>query len=171
VHLHLSENVNQRINISTKNLSLVGAVLLVLDFSATSVVSAATASSYLGGEVRLPFPPWVGAAFIFVVFTGASLAGVVESAKAAFAILAFHVSISILLQGLVFNRRQILTMAILILASAVKWGTVGNEQLTQNWVGGQATSGGMVAKQLFYGFCIGMLSLTGFECSSKIQFF
>ncbi|EKM52801.1 uncharacterized protein PHACADRAFT_212012 [Phanerochaete carnosa HHB-10118-sp] len=43
------------LNVSSKTLALIGAALLLLDFSATAVVSAATAMSYLGGEVTLPF--------------------------------------------------------------------------------------------------------------------
>jgi uncharacterized membrane protein YkvI len=81
------------INVSTKTLALIGAVLLILDFSATSVVSAATATSYLAGEVDLPFPHWVGVVFVFVLFTAISLSGVKESARIALAVLAFHVSI------------------------------------------------------------------------------
>jgi hypothetical protein len=85
--------LRRSINVSTKTLALIGAVLLILDFSATSVVSAATAMSYLAGEVDLPFPPWVGVMFVFVLFTAISLSGVKESARIALAVLTFHVSI------------------------------------------------------------------------------
>jgi hypothetical protein len=73
-------------------MALVGAVLLLLDFSATSVVSAATAMDYLAGEVSLPFSTFVGFALVFVVFTAMSLGGVKESARIALAVLTFHVS-------------------------------------------------------------------------------
>jgi uncharacterized membrane protein YkvI len=78
-------------NVTTKALALIGAVLLLLDFAATSVVSAATASSYLAGEVNLPFPSWVGAVFVFVIFTAISLSGVKESVRVALLVLGFHV--------------------------------------------------------------------------------
>lgn len=57
-------------------------------------------------------------------------------------------------------------MIALIIASAVHWGQIGNEQLKANWNQGRsdATSPQSVAKQIFNGFCLGMLGLTGFEC-------
>jgi hypothetical protein len=63
-----------------------------------------------------------------------------------------------------------LTMLILIITSSVHWGRVGNTQLTENWVGYRAHTVKGTAKQLFNGFCIGMLGLTGFECPSSIQY-
>ena len=80
-----------RLNGSTKTIALVGAALLLLDFAATAVVSAATASSYLAGEVALPFPFYVGPFLVFVLFTAVSLLGLRESARVASAVLAFHV--------------------------------------------------------------------------------
>jgi hypothetical protein len=56
------------------------------------VVSAATAASYLAGEVTLPFPVYVGAVFVFVLFTLVSLSGLRESARVATGVLAMHVS-------------------------------------------------------------------------------
>ena len=55
-------------------------------------------------------------------------------------------------------------MLVLILASLVQWGRVGNHQLRDNWIAGQAASPKTLLKQAFYGFAIGMLGLTGFEC-------
>jgi len=80
------------LNVSSKKLALVGAVLLLLDFAATSVVSAATAVAYLAGEVSLPFSTFAGSSFILVVFATMSLCGVKESARIALAVLTFHVS-------------------------------------------------------------------------------
>lgn len=80
-----------RLNGSTKAVALVGAALLLLDFAATAVVSAATASSYLAGEVALSFPPYIGALLVFVLFAAVSLVGLRESARVASGVLAFHV--------------------------------------------------------------------------------
>lgn len=80
-----------RLNGSTKAVALVGAALLLLDFAATAVVSAATASSYLAGEVALPFPLYIGALLVFVLFTAVSLMGFRESARVASGVLVFHV--------------------------------------------------------------------------------
>lgn len=138
------------LNVSTKPIALLGSALLLLDFSATAVVSAATAASYLAGEVSLPFPVYVGAAFVFVLFTFVSLAGLRESARVATGVLAMHV----------------LVMFALIVASFIAWGRGGMAQLSSNWsLGHVGLSPAAIARQVFNGICIGMLGLTGFECA------
>ncbi|KAJ6492057.1 amino acid permease-domain-containing protein [Mycena sanguinolenta] len=137
------------LNVSRKSLALVGAALLLLDFASTSVVSAATASTYLAGEVALPFPSWVGAALVLIVFALISLNGLKESARLAFAVLAFHLA----------------TMTALGVASSVHWARIGNAQLRSNWIAGQPPTRAPIARQLFNGFCLGMLGLTGIECT------
>ena len=79
---------------SNKTFALIGAALLLLDFTSTSVVSAATAAAYLAEEVTLPFPTFVGTIIILVIFTLVSLFGIKESARIALAVLSFHVSFS-----------------------------------------------------------------------------
>ncbi|KAJ7794395.1 hypothetical protein B0H14DRAFT_2923289 [Mycena olivaceomarginata] len=98
-------------------------------FAATAVVSAATASSYLAGEVALPFPPFVGAALVLVIFALVSLTGLKESARIAFVVLAFHMA----------------TMTALGVASSVHWARTGNAQLRQNWRDGQPPSHAAIA--------------------------
>ncbi|KAG1757388.1 amino acid permease-domain-containing protein [Suillus lakei] len=138
------------LNVSTKSVALLGAALLLLDFSATAVVSAATAVSYLAGEVSLPFPVYVGAALVFVLFTFVSLSGLRESARVATGVLAMHAVV----------------MITLIVASAIAWGRAGTAQLSSNWsLGHVGLSPAAIARQLFNGVCIGMLGLTGFECA------
>ncbi|KAK0223656.1 AAAP amino acid permease [Armillaria fumosa] len=127
------------LNVSTKSFALVGAALLLLDYVSTSVVSAATAAAYLSGEVNLPFLSFVGTIVVLVLFTLVSLSGIKESARLALASLSFHVG----------------TMIVLMVASAIHWGNIGNDQLRENWVSNQASS---TSK------CLGMLGLTGFEC-------
>lgn len=80
------------LNISTKNLSMLGASLFLLNVTSTSVVAAATAASYLSGEVKLPFPAFVGAIFVFFILGAVGLSGIKESARIALGILALHVS-------------------------------------------------------------------------------
>ncbi|KAJ7838865.1 amino acid permease-domain-containing protein [Mycena olivaceomarginata] len=137
------------ISVTRKSIALVGAALLLLDFTASSVVSAATAASYLAGELTLPFPTFVAAAVIVGIFTLVSLSGITESARLAFVVLSFHGA----------------TMAALGISAVVYWAKIGNVQLRQNWEQGHASSGADVARQLFYGFCLGMLGLTGIECT------
>jgi hypothetical protein len=57
-------------------------------------------------------------------------------------------------------------MVVLVITSLVEWGRVENIQLRDNWRGGQASSAPDIARQMFNGFCIGLLGLTGFECAS-----
>lgn len=81
-----------RLNVSTKPFALVGAALMLLDFASTAIVSAAAASVYLSGEVAsLPFPSWVGAFIVVIIFTVLSLLEVRESLRVALAVLSFHV--------------------------------------------------------------------------------
>ncbi|KAH7928884.1 hypothetical protein BV22DRAFT_1030277 [Leucogyrophana mollusca] len=137
------------LNVSSKALALVGAALLLLDFASTAVISAATASSYLAGEVSLPFPAYVGTIIVFVIFTAISLSGLKESSRIAFGVLALHV----------------VTMMVLIVASVIAWAQLGTSQLRENWVAGQAPSLSAAVHEVFNGVCIGMLGLTGFECA------
>ena len=159
-----------RLNVSAKSVALVGAALLLLDFAATAVVSAATATSYLAGEVALPFPHYIGVLLVFVLFTVISLMGVRESARIASGVLAFHVGFCRSLhesrQTNLWGYFQLLTMLGLATASIVAWASTGNLQLRENWVAGQAglSSAASILKQAFKGVCIGMLGLTGFEC-------
>ncbi|KAK0236350.1 AAAP amino acid permease [Armillaria nabsnona] len=136
------------LNVSTKSFALVGAALLLLDYVSTSVVSAATAAAYLSGEVNLPFPSFVGTIIVLALFTLISLSGIKESARLALVSLSFHVG----------------TMIVLMVASAIHWGNIGNDQLRENWVSNQASSTSKVARHIFDGWCLGMLGLTGFEC-------
>ncbi|KAF8635626.1 hypothetical protein AX15_000265 [Amanita polypyramis BW_CC] len=139
------------LNTSTKSVALIGASLLLLDFSSTSVVSAATAATYLAGEVKsLPFPEWVVVAILLLIFTAVSLTGIKESARIALIVLSLHMA----------------TMITLIVAAIVYWGKIGIGQLRDNWKQGHATatSAAAILKQVYYGLCLGMLGLTGFEC-------
>lgn len=137
------------LNVTSKSLALVGAAILLLDFSSTAIVSAATAASYLAGEVTLPFPAFVVAILVLIVFTAVSLSGMKESARVAFAVLSLHV----------------VTMLVLWTASAISWGRHGSQLLKDNWAAGQAGSSASIVHQIFNGICIGMLGLTGFECT------
>lgn len=61
-------------------------------------------------------------------------------------------------------------MTSLIVASVVNWARMGNTQLKQNWSQGMAEHSGTsvtsILKQVYFGVCLGMLGLTGFECES-----
>lgn len=61
---------------------------MLLDFAATSVVSAATAICYLTGKMALPFPVVIGSLLILVILTLTGLSG----ARVALAVLILYVS-------------------------------------------------------------------------------
>jgi hypothetical protein len=58
-------------------------------------------------------------------------------------------------------------MAVLMVMSVVAWGRSGNRQIGDNWNRGRATCtlAGCIVHQIFNGVCLGMLGLTGFECT------
>lgn len=62
-------------------------------------------------------------------------------------------------------------MAMLFVASFIAWGHAGNSQIRQNWRDGtQNLTANAIARQVFYGICIGILGLTGFECTQFHNF-
>ncbi|TFK75584.1 hypothetical protein BDN72DRAFT_757165 [Pluteus cervinus] len=137
------------LNVSTKSFALVSAALLLLDFASTSIISAATAASYLAGEVTLPFPAFVVAILILILFTLIGLTGTRESARLALIVLIFHFA----------------TIVALMLAAIVHWSRIGNSQLAENWTQFQAPSPRSAVLQVFRGICLGVLGVTGFECA------
>ncbi|KAJ7057403.1 hypothetical protein C8F01DRAFT_1256655 [Mycena amicta] len=145
------------LNVSRKSLALLAAALMLLDFSCTSVVSAATASSYITAE--LPSSPGIPAPALtlalLVLFAIISLSGLKESARIAAGVLVFHV----------------LTMVVLALTVCVRLGLHGESSalLVANWrLGNLGVSASQAVKQLFEGFCLGMLGMTGIECLHTI---
>lgn len=57
-------------------------------------------------------------------------------------------------------------MIALFIASIIAWSKNGNAQIRQNWEDGRrGTSAASVAREIFNGVCIGVLGLTGFECT------
>ncbi|KAH0581075.1 hypothetical protein H2248_012209 [Termitomyces sp. 'cryptogamus'] len=137
------------LNVSSKSFALIGATLLLLDYIATSMISAATAASYLVGEVKLPIPELGFAVLVLAVLTLISLLGVRESARIALFILTFHMG----------------SMMVLVVSSLLHLGTTGSQQLRDNWNSRSPSSPSSIWQQVFYGICLGMLGLTGFECT------
>ncbi|KAL5497753.1 hypothetical protein ACEPAH_2684 [Sanghuangporus vaninii] len=142
-------NYTYLINSSTKSVALVGGALALLDYSTTSVVSAATASEYVAGETSLPYPICVGTILFAIFPLVISLLGLRESARTAFGILTLHMA----------------TMIGLTIAALVAWIRHGNSIIHSNWIEGQPGSSSGIAHQIFNGVCLGMLGMTGFECS------
>ena len=61
---------------------------------------------------------------------------------------------------------QLLTMVVLLVVSSVAWIRRGNGQIRENWINGQPSNGAELGRQIFDGVCLGILGLTGFECTS-----
>ena len=99
-----------------------------------------------------------------------SLSGVRETARIALVVLILHVSFIwfVIFMGTanIPHPIKLTTMAALIIASSIHWANIGTYQLKVNWDLGRSetSSTSSVAKQIFYGVCLGMLGLTGFEC-------
>ncbi|KAI0062936.1 hypothetical protein BV25DRAFT_1855218 [Artomyces pyxidatus] len=134
-----------------KTLSLVGAAATLLDGVVTATVSAATASTYLAGEVtHLPFSTVVLTVLFFVGLSLVAFAGVKESASITAGIFIFHMS----------------TMFALAIASMVHWARADPQSLVlrANW-SQRPNSALETVRALFYGICIAILGVTGFECT------
>ncbi|BGP49658.1 hypothetical protein JCM10450v2_005561 [Rhodotorula kratochvilovae] len=115
--------------------ALLAAALTLLDDVATSVVAAATASSYIADQAQ----GTVGTTWMTIVLLVAiaviGLVGVRGTASVTLATLGFH----------------LLTLAVLMLSAIVHWGQHGNETLRTNWRAGQVGSAGGIAKAVFQG--------------------
>ncbi|KAH8112836.1 amino acid permease-domain-containing protein [Phellopilus nigrolimitatus] len=142
-------NYTYLINVTSKGIALMGGALALLDYATTVVVSASTASAYISGEVKLPFPIYVGTLIIVVLPLIISLLGLRESTRTALGILSFHSA----------------TMVALTLAALVAWIRDGNDIVHENWTSGQPGSPSGILRQVFNGVCLGMIGMTGFECS------
>ncbi|KAI0047380.1 hypothetical protein FA95DRAFT_1559224 [Auriscalpium vulgare] len=134
-----------------KTASIVGAAATLLDAVATSTVSAATASTYLAGEINtLPFSAGVLTILFLVALSLVALAGIKESASVTAVVFVFHLT----------------TMFGLALASIVHWAHADPHStvLKGNWSLRPDTALETV-RAIFYGICIAFLGVTGFECT------
>ncbi|KAL8293338.1 hypothetical protein RQP46_000039 [Phenoliferia psychrophenolica] len=131
----------------SKLLATIGAVITLLDDAVIAVVSAATASSYLAEQGHLPFSYEVLTVIILVGITVLCFSGVRNTAGATSICLIIHLS----------------CMFALFIAGVVHWGRNGNAILRENWEAGQPGSATKIAKEIFYGVCLGFLGATGFE--------
>ncbi|CAG8439050.1 15901_t:CDS:2 [Acaulospora colombiana] len=140
---------NCLLNTSSKWFAAVAAALGLLDYVATAVVSAAAATSYLSGQFSLSSSVvfWITIG-VLVLTAGVVALGLKESSNLAFAIFLFHC----------------FTLTLLMVASVVRWIIQGNAVLIENW---QDPGSGNPAWDIFYGTCIGLLGITGFETSAN----
>ncbi|KZT52939.1 hypothetical protein CALCODRAFT_458622, partial [Calocera cornea HHB12733] len=136
---------------SGKSLAAVGAAATLLDAVSTSTISAATAGSYLVGELNVGNARLVEillAVGFLVLIAAIALAGLRESGGVALTMLCIH----------------ILVMLALMIASTVSWARHGSSLLIYNF-SLRPSSASQTARAMFNGICIGFLGVTGFECT------
>lgn len=153
-----------RLNTSTSvSFALIGASLTLLDDIATSVVAAATASSYIVEQAKHGVgETWLTMVLLFGI-AGIGLVGMRGSASVTLATLTIHVSFAVVPSSSeqCADVLQLLTLAILMLASVAHWARNGNSTLAANWHAGQVGSAEKIAKAIYQGICIAFLGVTG----------
>lgn len=139
---------NVLLNTSTKKMASMAAILTVLSYMATAVISASEAMHYLDHIVNLISIP-IATIIVLGAFTILAIIGIGESAKVAVGIFIFHLVSLILLVG----------TSILF----VFWNGFGTFHL--NWEMPHTNHG--ILYILFLGFSAAMLGISGFESSAN----
>ncbi|KAI7862731.1 amino acid permease-domain-containing protein [Spinellus fusiger] len=143
---------NAMLNTTSKTMASLAACIAILDYLATCVVSASTASAYLAAEVTLPdiFSAFTLTIVILIVFSIICILGLRESSTLTLSIFILHA----------------ITMAVVMVASIVMWIRQGNGVLIDNW-NTPDPEGTSPLRMIFNGFCIGLLGVTGFESAEN----
>lgn len=138
---------NVLLNTTSKMVASLAACLTILSYTATAVVSAASAAAYLQNLWTDEPVYWIVVGLL-VVFAVLSLIGIGESAKAALGIFVLHMT----------------TLAILLVAGTVQVCRAGIDPAREMY---NLPTQPTLARALFYGFAAGMLGVTGFETSAN----
>ncbi|KAG1139457.1 hypothetical protein G6F37_007277 [Rhizopus arrhizus] len=144
---------NALLNTTTKTAAAIAACLSVLDYLATCVVSASTASAYLAAEVTLPekLTPFVLTIIILIAFSLICILGLKESSTLTLSIFTLHS----------------ITLTAVIITSIVAWGKYGSQTLIDNWTQIPDPPGSNPVLLIAKGVCIGLLGVTGFESAEN----
>ncbi|CAO3682867.1 unnamed protein product [Rhizopus stolonifer] len=144
---------NALLNTTSKATASIAACLSILDYLATCVVSASTASAYLAAEVTLPggLTPFVITIIILIAFSMICILGLRESSTLTLTIFTMHV----------------ITLGVIMVTSIVAWGKTGNQTLIDNWTLIPDPPGSNPALLIAKGVCIGLLGVTGFESAEN----
>ncbi|KAI8368451.1 amino acid permease-domain-containing protein [Choanephora cucurbitarum] len=144
---------NAMLNSTSKSVAAIAACLSILDYLATCVVSASTASAYLAAEVVLPsnFTDFALTIVILIAFSLICLLGLRESSTLTLSIFTLHS----------------ITMAVVMVTSMVTWGKNGSGVLIDNWTSIPDPEGTNPALLIVRGVCIGLLGVTGFESAEN----
>lgn len=144
---------NAMLNSVSKSTAAICACLSILDYLATCVVSASTASAYLAAEVELPakLTSFVLTIVILIAFSLICLLGLKESSTLTLSIFSLHA----------------LTMGVVLVASIIMWGKQGSQTLIDNWTKIPDPEGSNPVLLIVKGVCIGLLGVTGFESAEN----
>ncbi|KAG2196742.1 hypothetical protein INT47_009633, partial [Mucor saturninus] len=144
---------NAMLNSTSKSTAAIAACLSILDYLATCVVSASTASAYLAAEVDLPdrLTPFILTIVILVTFSLICILGLRESSTLTLSIFMLH----------------LITMLAVMLTSFVMWGKGGSQTLIDNWTKYPDPPGSNPLMMIAKGVCIGLLGVTGFESAEN----
>lgn len=138
---------NALLNSTSKGTASVAAVLTILSYVATGVVSATEACHYLQTVWHALDVYWATIGLL-ALFMCLSLVGMTESSVVALAIFGLHVSTLLLVVGF----------------ASAKWAHEGMDTLKRNW---HSELNPPVLKALGYGFSAASLGITGFETSAN----
>jgi len=142
---------NCLLNTTTKARASVAACMTILSYIATAVISAKTSIEYLravlGISPELAIPLTIG---LLGVFAGLTIIGIGESANAALGIFIFH----------------LVSLAILIIFGAI-YAVQNPDIFANNWAHPLPVEGSSIFLAIFFGFCIALLGVSGFESSAN----
>ena len=140
------------LNASSKTTATFAASCSLISYSATAVVSAASCTSYIAGAIGA-FPVEIASIAVLAAFAVLVFFGIKDSAIVASAIFSFH----------------LFTLAFLMMACAVEVARTGGSMLLENWSQPlpNAELDGHVMLDLFFGYSVSLLGLTGFETASN----
>lgn len=139
---------NVLLNTSTKRMASVAAVLTVLSYMATAVISASEAMHYLHNIADMISIP-IATIVVLVAFTALAIIGIGESAKVAVGIFIIH----------------LVSLFLLVVTSILFVFWNGLETFHINWE--VPLTGHGLIYTLFLGFSAAMLGISGFESSAN----
>jgi amino acid transporter len=139
---------NVLLNTSTKRFASLAATLTILSYMATAVISASEAMHYLTA-IFSSLNVTVATIIVLLLFTGLAILGIGESSTVAVIIFVIHLT----------------ALCLLVIMSAWFMATHGLGLFKANWH--LPVEDGSLMNALFFGFCVAMLGISGFESSSN----
>ncbi|WP_348799845.1 APC family permease [Flavobacterium adhaerens] len=139
---------NVLLNTSSKRMASIAAILTVLSYMATAVISASEAMHYLHNifdTISIP----IATIIVLLIFTALSIIGIGESAIVAVGIFIFH----------------LVSLLLLVITSAVFIAINGLDTFHLNWE--IPLTSHSLLYTLFLGFSVAMLGISGFESSAN----